>query len=89
VDPRTGQDAVENRKFLTLPGLELRPLCRPAIPAPSLLLLLSLFNDVFNAVYLGYICALQENVFRMWVGPTLAYFRTPSEYIRSGTKQKL
>jgi hypothetical protein len=30
VGPRTGLDAVEKRKFLTLPGLELRPLCRPA-----------------------------------------------------------
>jgi hypothetical protein len=30
VGPRTGLDDVENRKFLTLPGLELRPLCRPA-----------------------------------------------------------
>jgi hypothetical protein len=30
VGPRAGLDAVEKRKFLTLPGLELRPLCRPA-----------------------------------------------------------
>jgi hypothetical protein len=30
VDPRTGLDVVEKRKFLTLPGLELRPLGRPA-----------------------------------------------------------
>jgi hypothetical protein len=29
VDPRTGLDDVEKRKFLTLPGLELRPLGRP------------------------------------------------------------
>jgi hypothetical protein len=29
VDPRAGLD-VEKRKFLTLPGLELRPLGRPA-----------------------------------------------------------
>jgi hypothetical protein len=28
--PRAGLDDVEKRKFLTLPGLELRPLCRPA-----------------------------------------------------------
>jgi hypothetical protein len=26
VDPRAGMDDVEKRKFLTLPGLELRPL---------------------------------------------------------------
>jgi hypothetical protein len=30
VDPRTGLDDVEKRKFLTLPALELQPLCRPA-----------------------------------------------------------
>jgi hypothetical protein len=30
VDPRTGLDDVEKRKFLTLPGLELRALVRPA-----------------------------------------------------------
>jgi hypothetical protein len=30
VGPRAGLDAVEKRKFLTLPGLELRPLGRPA-----------------------------------------------------------
>jgi hypothetical protein len=42
VGPRTGPDDVEKRKFLTLPGLELRRLCRPAshytdcaIPAPT------------------------------------------------------
>jgi hypothetical protein len=41
VDPRTGLDDLEKRKFLTLPGLELRPLGRfsrrytdYAIPAP-------------------------------------------------------
>jgi hypothetical protein len=28
--PRVGLDDVEKRKFLTLPGLELRPLGRPA-----------------------------------------------------------
>jgi hypothetical protein len=30
VDPRVGLDDVEKRKFLTIPGLELRPLGRPA-----------------------------------------------------------
>jgi hypothetical protein len=30
VDPRVGLDEVEKRKFLILPGLELRPLGRPA-----------------------------------------------------------
>jgi hypothetical protein len=30
VDPRVGLDDLEERKFLTLPGLELRSLSRPA-----------------------------------------------------------
>jgi hypothetical protein len=30
VDPRAGLEDVEKRKFLTLPGLQLRPLGRPA-----------------------------------------------------------
>jgi hypothetical protein len=30
VGPRTGLNDMEKRKFLTLPGLELRPLVRPA-----------------------------------------------------------
>jgi hypothetical protein len=30
VGPRAGLDEVEKRKFLTIPGLELRPLGRPA-----------------------------------------------------------
>jgi hypothetical protein len=30
VDPRASLDVMEKRKFLTLPGLELWPLCRPA-----------------------------------------------------------
>jgi hypothetical protein len=30
VDPRVGLDDVEKRKFFTLPGLELRPVSRPA-----------------------------------------------------------
>jgi hypothetical protein len=30
VDPRAGLDDLEKRKFFTLPGLELRPLSRPA-----------------------------------------------------------
>jgi hypothetical protein len=30
MDPKAGLDDMEKRKFLTLPGLELRPLGRPA-----------------------------------------------------------
>jgi hypothetical protein len=42
VDPRAGLDDVEKRKFLTLPELEIQPLCHPArsytdcaLPAPN------------------------------------------------------
>jgi hypothetical protein len=31
VGPRSGLDDMEKRKFLTLPGLELQPLGRPAL----------------------------------------------------------
>jgi hypothetical protein len=34
VDPRASLDDVEKRKFLNLPGLELRPLSRPACSQP-------------------------------------------------------
>jgi hypothetical protein len=30
VDPRAGLEDIEKRQFLTLPGLELQPLCRPS-----------------------------------------------------------
>jgi hypothetical protein len=30
MDPKAGQDDLDNIKFLTLPGLELRPFDRPA-----------------------------------------------------------
>jgi hypothetical protein len=33
VGPRTDLDDVEMRKFLNLPGLEFRPLCRPHVYA--------------------------------------------------------
>jgi hypothetical protein len=49
VEPRAGLDDVEESKFLTLPGLELRPIGRPArsqslyrLHYPGLLLLLLL-----------------------------------------------
>jgi hypothetical protein len=35
MDPRTGMDNVEKRKFLTLPGIELRPLGRPTRRYPG------------------------------------------------------
>jgi hypothetical protein len=35
VDPRAGRDDLENRKFLNLQGLELRPLGRPARSQPD------------------------------------------------------
>jgi hypothetical protein len=53
VDPSAGLDDVEKRKFLILPGLELRPLGRPArsqslyrlrYPSSSGALSLTIFN---------------------------------------------
>jgi hypothetical protein len=51
VEPKAGVDDVEKRKFLTLPGLELRPFFRPAcrytdctIPAINIIRMCS---DVF------------------------------------------
>jgi hypothetical protein len=38
VVPRTGLDDVEKRKFFTVPGLELRPLGRPALILTALFL---------------------------------------------------
>jgi hypothetical protein len=49
VDPRTCLGDVEKKKFLTLPGLKLRPLCRP-VRSQSLYLLSYLGSN--NAVYL-------------------------------------
>jgi hypothetical protein len=58
VDPRAGLDDVEKGKLLTLPGLELRPLSRPArsqsstdyiIPAAKL------------CMGLGYICLVKAH----------------------------
>jgi hypothetical protein len=43
VDPRAGPDDVEKRKFLTPPGLELRPLGRPASS-----------QSLYRLRYLGY-----------------------------------
>jgi hypothetical protein len=49
VGPRAGLDDVEKRKFLTLPGLELRPLGRPvAITTALSRLALFPFDPEFN-----------------------------------------
>jgi hypothetical protein len=65
MDPRAGLDDMEKRKFLTIPGLELRPLGRPSrsqslyrLSYPDLTLLLALFvtvwmNVVVDKVALG------------------------------------
>jgi hypothetical protein len=50
VSARTGLDDVEKRKFLTLPGLELRSLCRPAskpVAIPTELSRLLLWSTVY------------------------------------------
>jgi hypothetical protein len=46
VDPRAGLDDVEHRKFFILPGLEIRPLGRPALASRSDL------SGIFRTMYL-------------------------------------
>jgi hypothetical protein len=46
VDLRAGQDDLEKRKFLTLPGLELRPLGHPAVQSIPTTLSRLLVGDV-------------------------------------------
>jgi hypothetical protein len=57
VDLRAGLDDLQKRKFFTLPGLELRPLGRPArsyaeyaIPAPHFVLYKFYYNLRFGAL---------------------------------------
>jgi hypothetical protein len=55
VGPRAGLDAVEEKKFLTLPGLELRPLGRPASNQSLYRLRYagSLFNKIMGQLYMN------------------------------------
>jgi hypothetical protein len=46
VDPRAGLDNMEERKFLTLPGLDLRPL---GLPARSQLLYRLLLTGLYSS----------------------------------------
>jgi hypothetical protein len=64
VDLRAGLDDLEKRKFLTLPGLELLPLDRPARSYPGSSLFLILLVIMF-----GMCCLLS-------VLHTIAYFCT-------------
>jgi hypothetical protein len=61
--PRAGLDDMEKRKFLTLPGLELRPLGRPArnqslyrlrYPGSLMAWFLKLLNPIFNILPYDY-----------------------------------
>jgi hypothetical protein len=52
VDPRTGLDAVERRKFLTLPRLELRPLSRPVAKPTELSRLLAVSGRNYRKIEL-------------------------------------
>jgi hypothetical protein len=49
VDPRAGLDDVEKRKFLTLPGLELRPLGSPVAVPTTLSQFLCVVPDILAA----------------------------------------
>jgi hypothetical protein len=59
VDPRAGLDDVEKKKFLTLPGLELQPVGRPASSqslyglsylGPSIIIIISLLINTTEAL---------------------------------------
>jgi hypothetical protein len=54
VDPRAGLDDVEKRKFLTLPGLEPRPLSRPARS-----------QSLYRLCYPGYLSHLCSSLFAL------------------------
>jgi hypothetical protein len=52
VDPRADLDDFEKRKFLTLPGLELRPLSRPARSQP-------LYELRYHGSYIHVVCDIK------------------------------
>jgi hypothetical protein len=56
--PRTSLDVVERRNILTLPGLELRPLCRPAC-SQSIPTELSRFRN--GLTWKSYVCVQIKN----------------------------
>jgi hypothetical protein len=72
VGPRAGLNVVEKRKFLTLPGLELRPLGRPD-RSQSLYLLCypDSYQDVGGWIILKWILERYDGV--VWTG--LIWFR--------------
>jgi hypothetical protein len=72
VDPRAGLDDVEKRIFLTLPGLELRPLilepvasCCTDYPIPALVKKVeSLMNDELERIWKETVCELVKRPYR-------------------------
>jgi hypothetical protein len=59
VDPRAGLDDVKKRKFLTLPGVELRPLGCPA-RSQSLYGLRYHGSPTYIYIYILYICVYDD-----------------------------
>jgi hypothetical protein len=85
VDPRAGLDYVEKRKFLTVPGLELRPLGCPARSQPlyrlsypgSMRIIEVVGNTVFAYIHVvdGHSEQFCNNVdFRLRTLPTVCFF---------------
>jgi hypothetical protein len=66
VDPKIGLDEIENWKFLTLPGLEFRPLGRPA-RSQSLYRVHPEKEGVKKYCVIYYICLSQQKVNRITV----------------------
>jgi hypothetical protein len=82
VGPRTGLEHVEKRKFLTLPGLELRSLRRPA--RSYLLYVFAVPDTAGNWMNAGIGCCItrmpiRETVFRLYVSNSMQKFRCKGE----------
>jgi hypothetical protein len=61
VDPRASQDDVEKRKFVILPGLELRPLGRPIRSQSLYRLRLDKTQNITNTCFNIYNLSSDEN----------------------------
>jgi hypothetical protein len=82
---RDGLDAEEKRKFLTLPGLELRPLGRPA-RSQSLYLLHYPYTS--NIIWLWKYCRRQRKVVQAVNAPDFVFGKCPRSNL-GGTSTNL
>jgi hypothetical protein len=59
VETRAGLDEVEKRKFLTLPGFELRTLCRPARSYGCVNILIKVSINIVKVYLIGILYSLE------------------------------